>query len=222
MTRENIRLTDQLDDYLFQLQGKPDPILQELQEETAKLPYAKMQIGLDQARFMQFLLTSIRAKRTLEIGVFTGMSSLITARSLPHDGKIIACDQNQEWTQIAQKYWKKAGVESKIDLRLGPAQETLDKLIQNQEQNTFDFAFIDADKKGYPHYYEQCLKLVRPGGLILIDNALWNGEVAVAESENLSENAVVLKNLNQKIAQDSRVTSYLAPIGDGLHLALKR
>lgn len=220
MSRENIRLTDTLDNYLSELQGNSDPIIQGLQTETAKLPYAKMQIGLDQARFMQFLLHTIHAKNTIEVGVFTGMSSLITARTLPEDGKIIACDHNQEWTKIAQKYWKQAGVDSKIDLRLGPAQETLDELIKNQtKQIRFDFAFIDADKQNYPVYYEQCLELIRPGGLILIDNALWGGEVA--ETENLSGNAQALKTLNEKITQDSRVTSYLAPIGDGIHLVRK-
>ncbi len=169
---------------------------------------------------MGLLVQLIGAKKTLEVGVFTGYSSLSVALALPEDGKIIAADVSEEFTAVARRYWQKAGVADKIDLRLAPALETLDNLLASGQAETFDFAFIDADKENYDGYYERTLQLIRPGGLIAIDNVLWSGRVADPQIQD--ENTQIIRNLNKKLHQDERVTLSLLPIGDGLTLALKR
>ncbi len=196
------------------------PVLQALQRETATMEGAQMQISHEQARFMTLLLKAMGAKRTLEVGVYTGYSTLITAAALPADGVVIACDINAEWTAVAQRYWQQAGVANKIDLRLAPAQETMRALLEKGETGRFDCVFIDADKTGYDAYYELALQLLRPGGVIMLDNCLWDGTVVDPSVQD--EDTVAIRVLNDKIARDERVHSYLAPVGDGVYLVYKR
>jgi len=179
-----------------------------------------MQIAPDQAQFMAFLVKLINARRTLEIGVFTGYSALVVALALPADGEILACDVNEEWTSTARQYWWAAGVDHKITLRLAPALETLTNLINNGEEETFDFAFIDADKENYERYYECCLRLVRRGGLIAIDNVVWDGKVM--DDSIRDEETQAIRCLNKALHQDPRVDISLIPVGDGLTLLRKK
>ncbi len=191
-----------------------------LRAETARMPQAVMQVSREQGLFMQLLLQATGARRTLEIGVFTGYSTLITAEALPADGHILACDVSEEWTAIARRYWQEAGVAHKIDLRIAPALQTLDALLAAGEAGSFDFAFIDADKGNHAAYYERCLQLLRPGGLIALDNALWHGRVA--DPSNHEPDTLSLDALNRFVATDPRVDASLIACGDGLHLARKR
>lgn len=195
-------------------------VLQALQRETSTMEGAQMQISHEQARFMTLLLKAMGAKRTLEVGVYTGYSTLITAAALPADGIVIACDISAEWTAVARRYWRQAGVADKIDLRLAPAQETMRALLAQGEAGRFDCVFIDADKTGYDAYYELALQLLRPGGVIMLDNCLWDGSVVDASVQD--EDTVAIRVLNDKIARDVRVHSYLAPVGDGVYLVYKR
>ncbi len=220
MSRSNLRIDDALEVYLEALQPDEPAVLARLREETSRLEAAAMQIGRDQGRFMTVLLGCLGAQRTIEVGVFTGYSTLITALALPNTGRIVACDINREWTDIALRYWREAGVADKIDLRIGPATDTLDAMLAAGKVETYDFAFIDADKPGYDGYYERCLALLRPGGVIAIDNALWGG--SVANSAKNSEDTLAIRALNEKISRDPRVEAYLVPVGDGVHLAWKR
>ena len=220
MARRSINLTDSLHEYLVASSVREPEILARLRAETAPMEMAGMQISSEQGQFMRLLVELTGAKRVVEVGTFTGYSSLAVALSLPADGRIVACDVNREWTDIARRYWAEAGVAGKIDLRLAPARDTLDALIAAGEQDRYDFAFIDADKKNYDAYYERCLQLVRAGGLIAIDNVLWNGKV-IDPSAN-DEDTAAIRALNAKIAKDERVTVSLLPIGDGLTLARKR
>ena len=219
MARRSLELDDRLYDYLVQFGTRESDLLKDLRSETAKLPGAGMQIGPEQGAFMGLLVELTGAKRALEIGTFTGYSSLCIAGALPADGKLICCDVSEEYTKVARDYWRRAGLESKIELRLGPALGTLDALIQ-ADVEAFDFVFIDADKTNYANYYDRALQLVRPGGLIAIDNVLWGGSVA-DPAEN-SEDTKAISALNEKVRHDERVTLALAPIGDGLTLARKR
>ncbi len=189
------------------------PLERRLRDETEKLSNGGMISGSDVGRLLGVLAQSIGAKTALEIGTFTGYTALMIAQALPQDGKLICCDVSDEFTRIGRPYWKEAGVETKIDLRLKPALETLATL----KPDSIDFAFIDADKLNYEKYYEACLKLVRPGGLILLDNMLWHGDVA--DPQATDETTTALRNLNQKISQDSRVASVLMTVGDGVMLA---
>ena len=221
MSNRTISLTDRLYDYILSVSLREPEVLARLRQETAQLPMAVMQIAPDQGQFMALLIKLMNAKRTLEVGVFTGYSSLWVALALPEDGQVIACDQSAEWTAIAQRYWQEAGVANKIDLRLAPALETLEALMQSGQAGTFDFAFIDADKRNYPHYYDYCLKLLRPGGLIAIDNVLRNG--SVLDEGFLQDKATqAIDALNQQLVKDDRVDLSLVPIGDGLTLLRKR
>ena len=219
MSRENVRIDKRLSAYLDGLLPEEPELLGRLREETGKLRWGNMQIGRDQARFMSVLVRSLNATATIEVGVFTGYSTLITALALPDSGRILACDVNRDWCAIAQRYWQAAGVADKIDLKIAPAAETLDATLAAGGEGCYDFAFIDADKTGYDRYYEQCLALLRPGGLVAVDNALWNG--SVADDDDDSDDTRAIRDLNKKIASDSRVEAYLAPIGDGIHLAWK-
>lgn len=220
MSNNTTFLTDKLYQYLQTNSLRELPILEELQSVTAKLPTSNMQIAPEQGQFMALLMRLMHARKTLEIGVYTGYSSLSVALALPEDGKIIACDINEEWTQIAREFWQKAGVSHKIELYLGPATTTLDKLIVDGEAESFDFAFIDADKAQYETYYEKSLILLRKGGLIAIDNVLWDGEVA--NSENHEQGTEAIRKINTKLLHDKRVDISMVPIGDGLTLALKK
>jgi caffeoyl-CoA O-methyltransferase len=206
--------------YLLGINPPEPKVLQALRRETAKLPKAGMQISADQGAFMQFLVRAIGAKRCLEVGVFTGYSSLSVALALPKNGKLVALDISPEWTAIARRYWKKAGVEAKIDLRLGPALASLDALLKSGKAGTFDFAFIDADKENYQNYFERALKLVRPKGIIAIDNTLWSGRVADAKSRDADTRAI--RAFNQARVRDGRIDLAVLAAADGLTLALKR
>jgi predicted O-methyltransferase YrrM len=216
----NIQLTDTLYQYLLDHSVREPAILAELHAETSKVPHAGMQIGADQGQFMALLVKILGARRCIEIGVYTGYSSTAVALALPPDGKIIACDVSEEWTAIARRYWKKAGVDGRIELRLGPALATLDDLLAQGEAGGFDFVFIDADKGNYLAYYERCLKLLRQGGLIAADNTLWSGDVA--DPSNDKPDTVALRAFNDALHRDERIDLALLPIGDGVTLARKR
>ena len=220
MSNRTLSMTDTLYDYLLAVSSREPEILRRLREETARLPNAGMQIGPEQGQFMGLLIQLMGARRTLEVGVFTGYSSLAVALALPPDGRVVACDVSEEWTAIARRYWAEAGVAGKIELRLGPAVGTLDALLADGQSDSFDFAFIDADKENYDNYYERALRLVRPGGLIAIDNVLWSGRVADPEAQG--ESLAAIRALNAKLHGDERVALSLVPIGDGLTLALRR
>ena len=220
MSKQTIGLDDRLYNYLLSVSLREPEILQQLRQETNNHSQAIMQISPEQGQFMALLVQLLGAKKTLEVGVFTGYSSLSVALVLPPDGKIIACDVSAEYTAIARRYWQKAGVADKIDLHIAPALETLDRLLADGQAETFDFAFIDADKVNYEGYYERSLQLVRPGGLIAIDNVLWGGKVADSQLQNSS--TLAIRALNQKLHHDERITLSLVPIADGLTLALKR
>jgi len=220
MSNKSLAMGDRLYAYLQSVSVREPEILTELRHETAQHPMAGMQISPEQGQLMALLVQLIAATKPLEVGVFTGYSSLVVALALPPDGKIIACDVSEEYTAIARRYWQKAEVADKIDLRIAPALETLDRLLAEGQANTFDFAFIDADKSSYDDYYERALQLVRVGGLIAIDNVLWSGAVADPSITNTSTEKI--RALNQKLHQDDRITLSLIPIADGLTLALKR
>lgn len=216
---KSIEMTEVLWNYLSSVSLSEDAVMQELEAFTAEMPAGGMQIPPYQGRFMQFLVRLIGAKRCLEIGCFTGYSSLAVAQALPADGQIITCDISKEWTDVAQRFWLKAGVGNKVELRLGPALDTLQTMVEEGAAGSFDMAFIDADKSSYLDYYELCLKLVRQGGIILIDNALWGG--SVADSSVQDEDTEGIRAINQHAYEDSRVDNCLLPLSDGVHLCLR-
>lgn len=220
MTAKTIQVTDRLHDYILANSLREHAALGRLRAETARHPRANMQISPIQGQFMQLLVQLIQARKTLEVGVFTGYSSLAVALALPPEGRIVACDVSEEYTAIARRYWQEAGVAAKIDLKLAPALETLDALLAAGEAGTFDFAFIDADKTSYRAYYERSLQLVRPGGLMAIDNVLWGGSV-VDPTDN-DEDTRAIRDLNAFLHHDERVDLSLIPLADGLTLARKR
>jgi predicted O-methyltransferase YrrM len=220
MANSTLGLENQLYNYLLSISLREPDILASLREETAKHPMGKMQIAPEQGQFMELLVQLMGATKTIEIGVFTGYSSLCVALALPPNGQIIACDVSEEYTAIARRYWEAAGVANKISLHLGPAINTLDKLIADGQAGTFDFAFIDADKENYEAYFERSLQLVRNGGLIVIDNVLWSGLVVDPRVQDTS--TVAIRSFNDKLRNDPRVTLSVVPIADGLTLALKR
>ena len=213
-------VAEDLAQYIRSVTLREPEILKKLREETSKLPNAMMQIGPEQGQFMGMLIRLLGAKLTLEVGVFTGYSSTVVALALPDDGRIVACDVSEEYTSMARRYWRKAGVEHKVGLRLAPAVESLDALLADGKSGAFDFAFIDADKENYDRYYERALKLLRPGGLIAIDNVLWHGKVLDQSVQDADTRAI--RALNEKLHRDERVLVSLLPIGDGLTLACKR
>ncbi len=219
MANRTLSLSDALHAYLVEHSVREPDILRRLRAETAQDSMSMMQISPEQGQFMQLLVRLMNARQCLEVGVFTGYSSLAIALALPTDGRITACDVSEKWTAIARKYWQEAGVGHKIKLHLAPALETLDLLIASGQTGRFDFVFIDADKVNYVNYYERALVLARTGGLIAIDNTLWGGQVADMASQ--SEDTQAIRRLNDKIRLDSRVQIALLPIGDGLTLALK-
>lgn len=210
-------LPEPIEQYLTELSRPESDVFRRLRAETATLPEAGMQIGVDQAALLGFLVRLIGARRVLEIGTFTGLSALAMATALPPDGRVLTCDVSEQWTGIARRYWSLAGLAGKIELRLAPALETLKGLSAS---TPFDFAFIDGDKPNYDAYYEACLRLVRPGGLIALDNVLWSGRVA--DPGNREESTVAISELNRKVRADSRVDSALLSVGDGILLVSPR
>jgi predicted O-methyltransferase YrrM len=220
MSSRTIPMTDRLYDYLLKVSLREPPLLAALRAETAKLPMAGMQISPEQGQFMALLAELIGARRAIEVGTFTGYSALCVAQALPADGKLIACDISEEFTSVARRYWAKSGIAGRIELRLAPALDTLKSLLSGGGAGSFDFAFIDADKTQYDAYYEAILKLLRPGGLMTIDNVLWSG--AVADGRKRDADTVALRALNEKLKTDKRISLSMLPIGDGLTLARKR
>jgi predicted O-methyltransferase YrrM len=220
MSSTHLELSSELWDYIRGKSLREPDVLRRLREETAPLPLGRMQISPEQGQCMGLLMRLMDARMTIEVGVFTGYSSISVALALPDDGKIIACDVSEEWTSIARRYWHEAGVASKIDLRLRPALETLDALLAEGRAGAFDFAFIDADKSNYSNYYERCIKLVRPGGLIAIDNVLWHGDVINPAKQD--EDTLEIRAFNERVSRDDRVWVSMLPISDGLTLAMKR
>ncbi len=220
MTRKTICITDEIYEYLIASSLREPELLRKLREETATYAYREMQISPEQGQFMGLLVLLMGAVSALEIGVFTGYSSLCVASALPPEGRMVACDINEQYTSVAARYWKEAGVAHKIDLRLKPASVTLDQLISDGEEGAFDFAFIDADKENEYEYYERCLTLVRPGGVILIDNVLWSGRVADPAVNDPTTKSI--REFNERVRDDERVDMVLVPIADGLTVAMKR
>jgi len=215
MARGVMGLPDRLVDYILARGVRETAVQRRLRAATRRIPMAGMQIGPEQAAFMQLLVRAIGARRCIEIGTFTGYSALAVALALPPGGRIVCCDISEEWTAVARRYWKMAGVQRKISLRLAPALDTLRTL-----KGKFDFAFIDADKTNYQNYYERCLMLMRRGGIIAIDNTLWNSKVIDRRDRTADTRAI--RAFNRKLRRDRRVEISLVPIGDGLTLALKR
>ncbi|MBU1188143.1 MAG: class I SAM-dependent methyltransferase [Gammaproteobacteria bacterium] len=206
-------------EYISQHGSAEPELARQLREQTAQMAQANMQISAEQGQLLQLLLRLMGARRCLEIGVFTGYSSLLAALALPVDGRIIACDISREWTDIARQWWQRAGVAEKIDLRLQPASATLQKLLDDGQAGSFDFAFIDADKTGYDEYYELCLQLLRPGGLLMFDNVLWSGRVLLESVQD--DDTAALQRLNAKLVDDQRVQVLMLAMADGITLALK-
>lgn len=220
MSRRTITMTDSLYDYLLAISVREPPVMARLRAATASRPGAGMQISPEQGQFMALLVELIGARQALEIGTFTGYSALAVARALPADGRLVACDISRDHTDIGRPFWEEAGVADRIDLRIGPALDSLAALRADGGDGRFDFAFIDADKTNYGGYYEACLALLRPGGLIAVDNVLWDG--AVADPANTAPDTVALRAFNAALTDDDRISISLVPIGDGLTLARKR
>ena len=220
MSTQHLELSGELWEYIRRVSVREPDVLRRLREETAPLPMSRMQISPEQGQFMGLLMRLLGARLAIEVGVFTGYSSISVALALPDDGRIIACDVSPEWTSIARRYWSEAGVAHKIDLRLQPAVETLDALLEEGRAGSFDFAFIDADKSNYLNYYERCLELVRPGGLIAVDNVLWHG--SVIDPAKQDEDTLEIRRFNLLVSEDERVWVSLLPLSDGLTLAVKR
>lgn len=219
MSNKTLCVTEEIYEYMLSVSLREPEILQELRRETARDEHANMQISPEQGQFMALLVKMLGARKTLDIGVYTGYSSLCIGLALPENGRVIACDLNRQWTDIAKRYWSRAGIADRIELQLGPARETLKGLLAAEMTAEFDFAFIDADKINYDLYYEYCLQLIRPGGLIAIDNVLWDGAVADESANDPDTRAI--RDLNEKIHLDRRVEISLVPIADGLTLARK-
>ena len=219
MSRHSIGLPENVLDYLRSHNRGEHPVQKELRELTGGMSEAAMQISSEQGNFMQFLVGLAGVKRYLEVGVFTGYSSLSVALALPEDGSVHALDVSEEWTKIARSHWEAAGVSDKIQLILGPAIDSLDSLLRKGEEGTFDMAFIDADKVNYKYYYERCLSLLRPGGLILIDNVLWSGDVA--DPDNVEVDTMAIRVVNDYVLSDDRVDHCMVPVGDGITMVRK-
>lgn len=220
MTKRTRLLADEVQEYLLRCSSREPGVLARLREATASLPESVMQIGPDQGQLMALLVKLIGARRCIEIGTFTGYSALAVALALPAAGRLITCDVSAEWTEIGRRFWREAGVESRIDLRLRPALETLDQLLDEGEADGFDFAFIDADKPNYVVYYERLLRLVRPGGLIAADNTLALSGAPIVHQA--SANAEAMRAFNDFVHGDERVDLAMLSVGEGLSLLRKR
>ncbi len=220
MSNKTLNLTAELHHYLLDVSLREPELLRRLREETARLPQAGMQIAPEQGQFMALLVELMGARKALEIGVFTGYSALIVALAMPSEGRIVACDTSEQWTAIARRYWEQAGVAGRIDLQLAPALDTLETLLAAGQAESFDFAFIDADKSNYPAYYERSLRLLRVGGLLVIDNVLWSGRLLRDEIQD--DDTRTLRAFNQALHEDPRIALSMLPVADGLTLAVKR
>lgn len=220
MTSKTITMDENLHRYLLGASLRESPLLRRLREETARHPMARMQVAPEQGQFLALLVRLMGARRAIEVGVFTGYSSLCVAEALPADGRLVACDTSEEWTQVARRYWREAGVDGRIELHLAPATQTLDRLLAQGGAGSFDYLFIDADKTGYDDYYERGLALLRPGGLLVADNVLWSGRVA--DPTEADEDTRALQAFNTKLHRDERIWLSMLPVADGLTLALKR
>jgi caffeoyl-CoA O-methyltransferase len=220
MSNRTLAIDDRLYAYLLQHSLREAPLLKRLRDETTRMPDGMMQIAPEQGQFMGLLVELVGAKCALEIGTFTGYSSVCVARAMGPAGRLVCCDISEHYTAVARRYWAEAGVADRIELKLGPALATLDGMLAAGAAGQYDFAFIDADKTNYDGYYERVLKLLRAGGLVAIDNMLWNG--AVADPKDQEPDTLAIRRLNEKLHADERVTASLVPIGDGLLLARKR
>jgi predicted O-methyltransferase YrrM len=220
MSRRTLTLTEPVYNYLLANSLREHPALERLRAETARLPEAGMQSAPEQAQFMALLIEAIEARHVLEIGCFTGYGTLGMALALPPEGRLLTLDVNPDWVELGRRAWREAGVEGRIEVRFGPALTSLDRLLDEGRAGSFDLIFIDADKKSYDDYYERSLNLVRPGGLILLDNVLWSGRVA--DPDNAERQTEALRALNAKLHADPRISLSLLPLGDGLTLARKR
>lgn len=220
MSSRTIQMNDALGEYLVRTSVREPETMQRLREETARLPGARMQISPEQGAFMGWLVGLMGARRAIEIGTYTGYSAMAVARAMPEGGRLLCCDVERDYTDIAQRYWREAGLDDRIELRIAPAVETLDALIARGGAGVYDLAFIDADKESYDAYYERCLVLLRAGGVVLVDNVLWSGKVADPTAGDESTKAI--RALNEKVFADTRVDACMVPIGDGLALARKR
>jgi caffeoyl-CoA O-methyltransferase len=219
LSNRTLSIDDRIYDYLLDVSVQEPDLLKQLREETADIEYSEMQIAPEQGQFMALLTKLVGARRALEIGTYTGYSSISIARALPDDGKLICCDDSEEWTAIARKYWQLAGLEQRIEPILGDANQTLQQMLKEGAAGTFDFIFIDADKQNYLDYYELSLHLLREGGLIAVDNTLWSGDVA--DPANTEPSTRAIRHFNEMLSQDQRVEISLVPIGDGLTLVRK-
>lgn len=219
MSNRTLSLDDRTYDYLCNVSVNEPDLLRQLREETAQLQYSVMQISPEQGQFMSLLIKLMGAKRALEIGTFTGYSSICVASAMADDGELICCDISPQWTDIAEKYWARADLVKNISLYTQPAEQTLQMLLDNGAEKTFDFIFIDADKQNYITYYEMALRLLRKGGMIAVDNTLWSG--AVADPENTEPGTRAIRRFNDMVKEDTRVSMSLVTIGDGLTLILK-
>ena len=219
MSNRTLSIDDRIYDYLCDVSINEPELLRQLREETAQIEYSVMQISPEQGQFMSLLIKLMGATRAIEIGTFTGYSSICIASVMPENGKLICCDISPQWTDIAKKYWVLAGLENKIDLYIQPAEQTLQMLLDDGAERSFDFIFIDADKQNYIMYYEMALRLLRKGGMIAVDNTLWSG--AVADPENTEAGTRAIRRFNEMIKKDTRVSKSLLTIGDGLTLILK-
>jgi predicted O-methyltransferase YrrM len=220
MSNTSIGLPDDLHAYVLAHGVREPDILRRLREETAALPEHNMQIAPEQGAFLALLVGLLGAQRCIELGTFTGYSSLAVALAMPSDGRIVCCDLSADWTSVARRYWAEAGVADRVDLRLGPALESLDALLAGGAAGTFDFAFIDASKREYPEYHERIIRLLRSGGLAVYDNVFWGGEIV--DETKTDPDTLGVRRLNDRIAADERVTISMIPVADGLTLALKR
>jgi len=219
LSNRTLSIDDRIYSYLCDVSINESELLRQLREETAQIEYAEMQISPEQGQFMSLLIKLMKVKRAIEIGTFTGYSSICMASAMPDDGKLICCDISPQWTDIAEKYWAKACLIDKIELYSQPAEQTLQKLLDDGDEKSFDFIFIDADKQNYIRYYEMALRLLRKGGIIAVDNTLWSG--AVADPDNTEPGTRAIRRFNELVKQDNRVSKSLLTIGDGLTLILK-
>lgn len=220
MSSKSIFLDQPVYDYLRDVSLREPEVMTALRDETAGLEMAVMQIAPEQGQFMTMLVKLLNVRNAIEVGTFTGYSALAIAMGLPDDGRLLACDISEEWTGIGRKYWQRAEQDHKIDLRLAPALETLDALLKDGKAGQFEFSFIDADKENYLNYYERCLKLLRSGGLIVVDNVLWGG--SVADAENQTPETCAIREFNAFVKTDARVDISMIPVGDGLTLLRKK
>jgi caffeoyl-CoA O-methyltransferase len=219
LSNRTLSIDDRVYDYLLSVSLEESELLRELRAETAGIEFAEMQVSPEQGQFMALLVKLSGARRALEVGTFTGYSSICIASALPEDGRLVCCDDSERWTTMARKYWQRAGLEDRIELRLQTAESTLRQLLDDGQAETFDFIFIDADKQNYPQYYEACMRLLRRGGLLAVDNTLWSG--SVADLDNMEPDTCAIRRFNNMVKQDDRVIKSLVPIGDGLTLVYK-